>query len=51
MKDDIGPLLGTVVGFVVFMFATGLFVLFAWPLLLLIPIAWYLLTRKSKKQP
>lgn len=49
MKDDAANLLGTVAAFLAFAFASGLLFVLAWPLLLLLPLAWFLLTRKRRK--
>ena len=41
-------LLGTVAAFLAFAFASGLLFVLAWPLLVLVPVAWFLLARSRR---
>lgn len=50
MKDDAARLLGIVAGFLGFAFASGLLFVLAWPLLFLVPVVWFLLTRKHQER-
>lgn len=49
MKDDAARMLGTVAAFLAFAFASGLLFVLAWPLLFLVPVGWFLLTRKRQE--
>lgn len=48
VKNDAARLLGTVAAFLAFAFASGLLFVFAWPLLVLVPVIWFLLTRNHR---
>lgn len=51
MPDRASSLLGTLIAFLCFAFASGLLFVIAWPLLLLAPVGWYFITRKHQQPP
>lgn len=55
MKDGLGSVLGGIVGFLAFLLASGLFVLFAWPVLLaallVALIIFFVMVFRQTKQP